>query len=54
MDKVLRVGGIFIIYHKNIMPNPNPSKYSVIKRVFLGNRVHHAPRIAVYYLKGAE
>lgn len=50
-DKVLRPGGLLIVYHKYIMPNPNPDKYSVIKRVFVGNRVYHLPRVAIYFLK---
>ena len=50
-DKILRKGGIFIVYHKYIMPNPNPKKYEVEKRVFLGNRVYHLPRVAVYFRK---
>jgi len=50
-DKVLRKGGLLIIYHKYIVPNPNPEKYEVIKRVFIGNRVWHLPRVAIYFRK---
>lgn len=50
-DAVLKPGGLLIVYHKLIMPNPNPEKYEVIKRVFLGNRTLHPPRVAVYYKK---
>lgn len=51
MNKLLRIGGLFIIYHKLIMPNPNPDKYRVVKRVFVGNRIWHLPRVAIYYRK---
>lgn len=50
-DKVLRNGGILIVYHKYIMPNPDPKKYAVVKRVFIGNRIYHVPRVAIYFLK---
>lgn len=50
-DKVLRKGGLLIVYHKYIMPNPNPEKYEVVKRVFLGNRTYHLPRVAIYFRK---
>jgi hypothetical protein len=47
----LRVGGLFIVYHKYIVPNPDPTKYEVVKRVFIGNRVNHLPRVAIYFRK---
>lgn len=50
-DKVLNNGGLFIVYHKYIVPNPNPEKYEVVKRVFIGNRVWHLPRVAIYFKK---
>lgn len=50
-DKVLRPNGILIIYHKFIVPNPNPDKFEVIKRVFIGNRTWHLPRVAIYFKK---
>lgn len=50
-DKLLKVGGLSIVYHKYVMPNPNPNKYEVIKRVFIGNRVYHLPRVAIYFRK---
>ena len=50
-DKVLSPNGILIVYHKQVMPNPNPEKYYVEKRVFVGNRVYHVPRIAIYFRK---
>ena len=50
-DKVLRKGGLLIVYHKYIMPNPNPDKYEVIKRVFIGNRTYHLPRVAIIFRK---
>jgi hypothetical protein len=45
----LRPGGLLIVYHKYIMPNPNPEIYEVAKRVFIGNRVYHLPRVAIYF-----
>jgi hypothetical protein len=50
-DKVLTPGGLFIIYHKLIMPNPNPKKYFIVKRVFIGTRIYHQPRVAIYFQK---
>ena len=50
-DKVLNKNGIIIVYHKYIVPNPNPKKYEVVKRVFIGNRVWHLPRVAIYFRK---
>lgn len=49
--KVLNEGGLLIVYHKLIMPNPDPELYIVKKRVFIGNRVNHAPRVAIYFQK---
>lgn len=53
-DKLLRPGGILIVYHKYVMPNPDPTRYKVVKRVFIGNRVYHLPRVAMYFQKGDE
>ena len=50
-DKRLSIGGILIIYHKYVVPNPNPEKYKVIKRIFIGNRTWHLPRVAIYFKK---
>ena len=50
-DKVLEDGGLLVVYHKYVMPNPNPKKYEVAKRVFIGNRTYHLPRVAVYFRK---
>lgn len=50
-DKVLVRGGLLIVYHKYVMPNPNPEKYVVEKRVFIGNRPYHLPRVAIYFRK---
>ncbi len=47
----LKAGGLFIIYHKYIIPNPDPERYEVIKRVFIGNRTRHLPRVAIYFRK---
>jgi hypothetical protein len=53
-DKVLRKGGLLVVYHKYVMPNPNPEKYEVIKRVFIGNRTRHLPRVAIFFRKKPE
>lgn len=50
-DKLLKKGGLFIVYHKYVMPNPDPNKYVVEKRVFVGNRTYHLPRVAIYFRK---
>ena len=52
-DKLLKNGGLFIVYHKRMMPNPNPEKYKVVKRVFVGTRPNHLPRVAIYFQKNA-
>lgn len=49
--KLLRSGGLLIVYHKYVMPNPNPDVYTVVKRVFIGNRTYHLPRVAIYFQK---
>lgn len=50
-DKFLRVGGLLMIYHKFVMPNPDPERYAVVKRVFIGNRTMHPPRVCVVFQK---
>lgn len=50
-DKVLEEGGLLMIYHKYVMPNPNPEKYIVLKRVFIGNRTMHLPRVCIVFQK---
>jgi hypothetical protein len=50
-DKILRVGGLLCVYHKYVMPNPNPAKYRVVKRVFIGTRTYHLPRVAIFFQK---
>lgn len=50
-DKLLKENGLFIVYHKLIMPNPNPKKYHIVKRVFIGNRNNRSLRIAIYFQK---
>jgi hypothetical protein len=50
-NKVLKQGGLLVIYHKNVMPNPNPEQFVVEKRVFIGSRVNHLPRVAIYFRK---
>jgi hypothetical protein len=47
--KLLKFGGLFIVYHKYVMPNPNPEIYKVDKRVFIGNRTYHVPRVAIFF-----
>jgi 16S rRNA G966 N2-methylase RsmD len=53
-EKVLNPGGLLIVYHKYIMPNPNPDIFHVEKRVFIGNRTYHIPRVAIYFKKEGE
>ncbi len=53
-DKILKEGGLLIVYHKYVMPNPDPEKYEVVKRVFIGNRTYHLPRIAIYFRKKTQ
>ena len=48
-DKLLLIGGLLVVYHKFVMPNPDPEKYSVVKRVFIGNRTYHTPRVAIFF-----
>ena len=50
-DKVLDEGGLLMVYHKYVMPNPNPNKYIVVKRVFIGNRTMHQPRVCIVFKK---
>ena len=50
-DALLKDGGLLIVYHKYMMPNPNPRKYVVEKRVFIGTRTYHLPRVAIYFRK---
>ena len=50
-DKLLKEGGLFIIYHSRFMPPPNKQKYFTVKRVFIGGIPNHAPRITIYYKK---
>ena len=53
-DKFLRPGGLFIVYHKFLVPNPDPEKYEVVKRVAVLNRVWHLGRVAVFFRKKQE
>jgi hypothetical protein len=53
-DKILKPQGLLIVYHKFVMPNPNPEKYHVEKRVFIGNRIYHTPRVAIYFRKEVD
>lgn len=53
-DKLLNPGGLFIIYHKCLVPNPDPEKYKIVKRVFVGTRVWHVPRVATYFKKSSK
>lgn len=47
--KLLNNPGLLIVYHKYVMPNPNPELFQVVKRVFIGNRIYHIPRVALYF-----
>lgn len=53
-DKFLRPGGLLIVYHKFLVPNPDPEKYSVVKRVSILNRTWHLGRVAVYFQKKSK
>jgi hypothetical protein len=53
-DKFLKPGGLLIVYHKYLPANPDPEKYSVVKRVTILNRTWHLPRVAVYFQKRSE
>lgn len=48
-QKLLNNNGLLIIYHKYIMPNPNWAVFNVVKRVFIGTRTYHVPRVAIYF-----
>lgn len=48
---LLKPGGLFIVYHKYLMPNPDPKQLKVEKRVFIGSRLYHLPRVAIYFRK---
>lgn len=50
-EKLLNPSGLLIIYHKYIVPNPNPTIFKIVKRVFIGNRTWHLPRVAIYFQK---
>jgi len=50
-DKFLKPGGLLIVYHKQVPANPNPEKYSVVKRVCIMNRIWHLPRVAIFFQK---
>lgn len=50
-EKLLNEGGLLIVYHKYVMPNPNPEIFEVVKRVFIGTRTYHLPRVAIYFRK---
>lgn len=50
-EKLLVSGGLLIVYHKYIMPNPNPEKFTVVKRVFIGGRPYHLLRAAIFFQK---
>lgn len=51
---LLRPGGLLIVYHKYLMPNPDPTQLHVEKRVFIGYRLYHLARVAVYFRKKVE
>jgi hypothetical protein len=49
--KLLNKRGLLIVYHKLVMPNPDPNVYTIAKRVFIGSRTLHLPRVAIYFQK---
>jgi hypothetical protein len=53
-DKFLKPGGLLVVYHKFVPANPNPDKYSIVKRVAIFNRVWHLPRVAIFFQKDEE
>jgi hypothetical protein len=52
--KLLESRGLLIVYHKLVMPNPDTEVYNVAKRVFIGNRTLHLPRVAIYFQKKSK
>jgi len=53
-DQLLKIGGLFCVYHKYLMPNPFPKRYHVEKRVFVGGRTYHLPRVATFFKKDED
>lgn len=49
--QLLNPGGLLIVYHKYLMPNPQPEIYITVKRVFVANRTYHLPRVCLYFQK---
>ena len=47
---LLNIGGLFIIYHKFMMPNPNPEMCKNVANVCIINRTYHVPRVVRYFL----
>jgi hypothetical protein len=52
VEKSMMYKSLLIVYHKYVMPNPNPDVFKVMKRVFIGNRTYHLPRCAIFFGKG--
>lgn len=50
---LLNPGGLLIVYHKYLSLAPNPTQLLVEKRVFIGSRSYHLPRVAIYFRKRA-
>lgn len=50
-DKLLVDGGLLIVYHRAIKPNPMPGRYNVVRRIFVGHRINHGVRAAIYFQK---
>ncbi len=48
-QRLLRPGGLLIIYHKYLVPNPNWARFRIVKRVFIASRILHVPRVAIYF-----
>lgn len=48
-ERVLKPGGLLILYHKYVVPNPNGEKFTLTKQVSILSRTWHLPRVARYY-----
>ncbi len=50
-ERCLNENGLLIVYHTHVMPNPDSNIFRIAKRVFIGNRPWHLPRVAIYFQK---
>lgn len=53
-DKYLKEGGLLIIYHSLILPNPEKGKYRIVKRLFIAGGPWHSLRACIFYRKSGE